>query len=1293
MNIASARCAVLLRTRKAFNLLELSVVLVILSMLTTTVLAGNSLITRAQINKIQEEYHRFRASLLMFRDTYGCMPGSCTASRITNLQRIGLSSECLRAVNMTNHNAVDSALRRSCMMHSMMLAGYMNGVDPTYNTKEQLEDSISGKNIPHARFSKRASWDYRLMNASGTYSILPKEIMSDHRKTGHLLLLRGSNYHSTSGNMSYDISAVDAHSKGVVYALSSSLARKLDVKFDDSLPFTGNVRSGRIYDNSPACYGPAVDALPIVIKSAHGSSGTHPYYRSYQADLKRWRSRWRIAERRHRRWHRAEDSCTATSTVCKTSEGMIIARDSALFNMRANTMSEYYLLVHRDVQQTSKFDVRNIEDDNGKKCTSLVYRHESFVLCANPGMNLTQIIGYAAAPQSFVRDSKIVLSPGNEITVRFDDGSSLPRAPIAGLFEKFHMLYRFSDNSVFFLPKIVNGGAIHKAGTLADQDDAATILGAVPDFDYLVSHGAKVQYGVMDMYFYTADATLLLVKVPKYSLIVNNYPEVILDDVGAEFYDGKGVKRSFEIDASLMSKIAKPFFIYHPSGLPNRQKAYYRISSHHLRRCSSECCQAMGIDDFNQKYQVGCSRQRNNDASSYWVRDKATQERFDLYIHDRYIAEWQASNCLVEPSRHITEVGVSGAPSNSNDPVSGHASSTRGDIDAMLITHRSDVVVPNNRNLSANQPATDSVQNIIESTAMDKIYTHFLDGKREYWRTNVHGEEVREVTADVENGAYILYILRHDNGQQDHRLFDLLSQQHVDLVEGSDKQDFLHQSRKGAVQRGYFDRNNAGLPVIKDLNNTVEVELAQLLLRPLDVPIKASLHGDVLRLYDAKNKVTQELGSIDANMRSLAPLLLSQNSRIFAQRRDDVTSVMLENTILKDAMGKALPIDITQWAQDAGCADTGECIAAILSVAIIKPEWVAYAGLEKLSHGKFKFKCAPGQECSMETFTISNGNMVGSDGTRLTGTLAGQTLPPGVYYDTAKEKFVLESTISPTGEMQQLLQGVIKLKPLLDVVDNSTQRSVESLSNVIAASIVPSVATSSTAASLPIPPMDYVLPPRPRPSHARRRSGVGNQPSNSSGSNDQNQISNPDNAGAAVVSSAGQGATPFSGAAVTVMSQGSGQIIPPIVIPIITSADNVNNPADGPQPISSLPGGAQSATLPHANHVSPRIVAGGIGSVIHNRAPIGNNAATSHQRHAPTHTNSTGSRHATPPRPSVITDNQGVNRNHPLIQQSTPSVANNPVPQSASQIHVNMTYRDTRDVNQGCLVGYVIEDY
>lgn len=69
-------------TNAAFSLVELSIVLVILGLLTGGILAGQSLIRAAELRAVSTEYSRYVTATQSFRDKYFALPGDMTNATV-----------------------------------------------------------------------------------------------------------------------------------------------------------------------------------------------------------------------------------------------------------------------------------------------------------------------------------------------------------------------------------------------------------------------------------------------------------------------------------------------------------------------------------------------------------------------------------------------------------------------------------------------------------------------------------------------------------------------------------------------------------------------------------------------------------------------------------------------------------------------------------------------------------------------------------------------------------------------------------------------------------------------------------------------------------------------------------------------------------------------------------------------------------------------------------------------------------------------------------------------------------
>lgn len=85
--------------RRGFSLVELSIVLVILGLLTGGILAGQSLIKAAAMRATTTELHKYRTAALIFKDKYFAVPGDMTSATKfwTSLSGTGSDAACQNA--------------------------------------------------------------------------------------------------------------------------------------------------------------------------------------------------------------------------------------------------------------------------------------------------------------------------------------------------------------------------------------------------------------------------------------------------------------------------------------------------------------------------------------------------------------------------------------------------------------------------------------------------------------------------------------------------------------------------------------------------------------------------------------------------------------------------------------------------------------------------------------------------------------------------------------------------------------------------------------------------------------------------------------------------------------------------------------------------------------------------------------------------------------------------------------------------------------------------------------------
>jgi prepilin-type N-terminal cleavage/methylation domain-containing protein len=220
--------------RHAFSLIELSIVLVILGLLTGGILAGQSLIRAAEIRAVATELQRYATGMHSFRDKYFAIPGDFReATRFWNRQTV--SSDCVSNAGMTsagapgacdgNGNGIVStagAANQSGeefqVWRQLALAGLIEGTYTGIAGTGGYDDFDRGLNSPASRLGNNI-WRLRTLgDLSGTV-------------TGTVV---------STFALSYGIALESGQTEAGTSLLKPEEAWNLDTKMDDGQPAQGS---------------------------------------------------------------------------------------------------------------------------------------------------------------------------------------------------------------------------------------------------------------------------------------------------------------------------------------------------------------------------------------------------------------------------------------------------------------------------------------------------------------------------------------------------------------------------------------------------------------------------------------------------------------------------------------------------------------------------------------------------------------------------------------------------------------------------------------------------------------------------------------------------------------------------------------------------------------------------------------------------------------------------------------------------------------------------------------------
>jgi prepilin-type N-terminal cleavage/methylation domain-containing protein len=153
--------------RRAFSLVELSIVLVILGLLIGGILSGQSLIRAAELRSTTTQYQGYAAAVQTFRDKYFAAPGDmANADKFWGYLN-GSSANCGPAVAtvtsgtcngdgngiMNPAGAASISTEYYQFWRHMALAGLLEGSYTGTSGPGGFADSIIGTNVPAARIS------------------------------------------------------------------------------------------------------------------------------------------------------------------------------------------------------------------------------------------------------------------------------------------------------------------------------------------------------------------------------------------------------------------------------------------------------------------------------------------------------------------------------------------------------------------------------------------------------------------------------------------------------------------------------------------------------------------------------------------------------------------------------------------------------------------------------------------------------------------------------------------------------------------------------------------------------------------------------------------------------------------------------------------------------------------------------------------------------------------------------------------------------------------------------------
>jgi prepilin-type N-terminal cleavage/methylation domain-containing protein len=210
--------------KHAFSLVELSIVLVILGLLTGGILTGQNLIRAAELRSLTTDTQRYQAAIHTFRDKYFGLPGDLSnAEAFWGTDPDGCPSHTnyvakTETCNGNGNGLIDTSNEQFRFWQQMAAAGLIEGSYTGVAGSGSATHSIPSVNVPAARIS---SVGFSISNLGNDYS-------------------SASVFLGDYGN-SFEIGMARATGRTIEPMLTPTEMWGIDKKLDDGMPGRGKI--------------------------------------------------------------------------------------------------------------------------------------------------------------------------------------------------------------------------------------------------------------------------------------------------------------------------------------------------------------------------------------------------------------------------------------------------------------------------------------------------------------------------------------------------------------------------------------------------------------------------------------------------------------------------------------------------------------------------------------------------------------------------------------------------------------------------------------------------------------------------------------------------------------------------------------------------------------------------------------------------------------------------------------------------------------------------------------------
>ena len=229
-----------LKSRAAFTLIELSIVLVIIGLIVGGVLVGRDLIAAAKIRSTLAQLEQFKVQTNTFKLKFNCLPGDCANATafIT-----GCNDNGTNICNGNGNGRVDGMVSpyygETCRYwEHLSRAGLLDSQDLTFvnNTSGRCNSTES----PPSKYSSDTKWLMLWACDPGSFGCRQNKWPGSSPENHYFSLLKNNGF---VNGRAMDPGVLDSTAGNI----SPGTSLSIDTKIDDGMPLKGNVLSANSY--------------------------------------------------------------------------------------------------------------------------------------------------------------------------------------------------------------------------------------------------------------------------------------------------------------------------------------------------------------------------------------------------------------------------------------------------------------------------------------------------------------------------------------------------------------------------------------------------------------------------------------------------------------------------------------------------------------------------------------------------------------------------------------------------------------------------------------------------------------------------------------------------------------------------------------------------------------------------------------------------------------------------------------------------------------------------------------